>query len=245
MSNGDLDALYPKRRPRRNVGYGIPRVLGCFYGFWNTVLHRRLAPRTRMEQVGTLRLEIRPGVFNPKAFLTSPTLIPLIDRAGVAPGARWLELGTGCGLGAIHAACCGANVVATDINAASVDCAAANAARLGVAERVVCRAGDLFAPVTGECFDVVLFHPPYFSGEQTDPHTTAFCHADLPKRFAAGLGVHLRPGGVALLLLSGSGDCEAYLSALKLAGYRFEILVERELIVELVLGYRVFRGEAA
>jgi len=218
----------------------VPLLRSTFrrgYALWARLLHP--AGRACTENLAGMTLEIAPGVFNPVAFLTSTLLIDLIDAAPPAPGARWLELGTGCGFAAIHAARRGASVVAVDLSESAAYCATGNAARNGVAEHVRCVQGDLFAPVAAERFDAVLFHPPYFPGAQGDDFERAWCYGDLPERFAEELGAHLRPGGVALLLLSTNGHCAAYLRALEAADYAIEIIVERELIVERAIGYRI------
>jgi release factor glutamine methyltransferase len=51
--------------------------------------------------------------------------------------------------------------VATDVSAAALAVAARNAARNGVSERLELRQGDLWAPVAGEQFDLIVSNPPY------------------------------------------------------------------------------------
>jgi release factor glutamine methyltransferase len=75
-------------------------------------------------------------------------------------GDRVLEVGTGSGLVAICAARQGHPVVATDIAPTAVACARANGLLNGVGERLDVRHGDLFAPVTGETFNLIACNPP-------------------------------------------------------------------------------------
>lgn len=214
-----------------------------FYALKWYLCWRRRALCTHWVVVGPYRLRIDPGVFDPVIYLTSPSWLPIIDAVGVRERQRWAELGTGCGLAAIHAATRGATVVATDLSEVSIGCARDNAARSGVS--VDFRKGDLFAPLGGERFDVVLFHPPYFPGARDAEGGPAWRYDDLPERFAAGLGQHLLPGGCAVLLLSSNGDCAAFLRALEAAGYSATIVYERELIVERVVGYRIEAAHGA
>jgi methylase of polypeptide subunit release factors len=67
-----------------------------------------------------------------------------------------------------------------------------------VEQQVDVRQGDLFAPVAGETFDLVLFNPPYYAGEPRDALTTPFA-ARACRRFAASRAA-LAPGGAALLV---------------------------------------------
>jgi release factor glutamine methyltransferase len=74
-------------------------------------------------------------------------------------GKSVLDLGSGTGLFGIVAARLGAReVVATDVSAAAVDCTRRNAVRNKAA--VTVRRGDLFDPVRGQLFDLIVTRPP-------------------------------------------------------------------------------------
>ncbi len=73
---------------------------------------------------------------------------------------RTLDLGTGCGLLAFLAAPHSRHVAAVDRNRRAVNMAAFNA-RLNGLENVEAREGDLFEPVSGERFDLVVSNPPF------------------------------------------------------------------------------------
>ncbi|UNX55251.1 methyltransferase [Georgenia sp. TF02-10] len=123
------------------------------------------------------------------------------------PRRATLDLGTGCGVQALHAARHSARVVATDVSARALAFAALNAGLAGVA--VDLRAGSLLDPVAGETFDLVVSNPPFVI-------TPAAAYAaglprmsyrdggragdDLVRDLVTGLGPHLAPGGVAQLL---------------------------------------------
>jgi len=74
---------------------------------------------------------------------------------------RALDLGTGCGVQALHLAAHADRVVATDVNARALDLARFNAALNGVASAVEVRDGSYFEPVRGERFDLVVTNPPF------------------------------------------------------------------------------------
>lgn len=73
---------------------------------------------------------------------------------------RVLDLGCGQGLLALLAAGQGAQVTATDLNPRAVAFTAFNAAVNGF-DDIRCARGDLFAPVGGAQFDLILANPPY------------------------------------------------------------------------------------
>lgn len=73
---------------------------------------------------------------------------------------RTLDLGTGTGIQAFLAAAHSDQVVATDCSLRSLNFARFNADMNGITN-VEFRAGDLFEPVQGETFDLVLFNPPF------------------------------------------------------------------------------------
>jgi release factor glutamine methyltransferase len=107
--------------------------------------------------------------------ITQPCALDLECPEGVAPptdaslelarylfsvrGKSVLDLGSGTGLFAIVASKLGAReVVATDLSPAAVECTKRNAQRNRAPISV--RSGDLFDPVRGEKFDVIVTAPP-------------------------------------------------------------------------------------
>src|SRR5205823_1604642 len=109
--------------------------------------------------------------------------------AGLAPGGpgRALDMGTGSGIGAVFAARAGYRVVGVDLNPEAVRCARINALMNRLEDRLEAREGDLFAPVAGERFDLILFNPPFFRGEPRDALDMAWRSVDVLERFAEGL----------------------------------------------------------
>ncbi|KTR23709.1 SAM-dependent methyltransferase, partial [Curtobacterium citreum] len=73
---------------------------------------------------------------------------------------RVLDLGTGCGIQALHARRFADQVVATDISQRALDIARFNAALNGV-DGIELRLGSLFEPVAGERFDRIVSNPPF------------------------------------------------------------------------------------
>jgi len=126
-------------------------------------------------------------------------------------GESVLEIGTGAGLAAVLAAREGCQVLATDVVPAAVECARANAALNGVADRVEVRLGDCFEPARGQAFDLICTSPPQMptppGRERDDPAAAADNGgADgwaLLDRVIAGAPAHLRPGGRLVFTLFG------------------------------------------
>lgn len=130
------------------------------------------------------RFGLTRGVFDPVRHLSG---LAFADQLGdvmaeLAPSARTaLDLGTGCGLFAATLARLGLTVVATDISEAAARCAAQNCVDLDVDVRH----GDMFEPVEGETFDLVVVNPPY---ERTDPtwlRSSALTSADFLEKLGA------------------------------------------------------------
>lgn len=73
------------------------------------------------------------------------------------------DIGTGSGaiIVAVLKNCPEALGSAVDISAAALRIARQNAARHGVEERLAFYCGDLYAPLAGSCFDVIVSNPPY------------------------------------------------------------------------------------
>ncbi len=77
------------------------------------------------------------------------------------PVGRSLDLGTGCGVQALHLARHSDAVVATDVNRRALWVTRFNAALNGVADRVEVRDGSFFEPVRDERFDLIATNPPF------------------------------------------------------------------------------------
>jgi hypothetical protein len=83
--------------------------------------------------------------------LAQATPRPSVDRA--------LDIGTGCGIQALHLAAHARSVVATDVSERALRLAATTAALSGQAWDL--RAGSLLHPVVGERFDLIVANPPF------------------------------------------------------------------------------------
>ena len=117
-------------------------------------------------------LLVLPDVFNPTLFHTSEALVAQLDADRIRPDMTVLDMGTGSGIAAIAVARRGARVVAVDISAEAVRCARINVLLNRVDDRVEVRRGDLFEPVHGERFDLVLFNPPFYAGRHVSCGST-------------------------------------------------------------------------
>lgn len=95
--------------------------------------------------------------------------------AGVEGAARILDLGTGTGLLALMAAQRNpaARIDAVEIDDASAEQAAENAAASPWAGRVRVHRMDARRLRTPEPFDLILCNPPYYAGEMDSPHARA------------------------------------------------------------------------
>lgn len=128
---------------------------------------------------------------------------------------RVLDLGTGCGIQALHAARHAQHVVATDISRRALAFAAFNAAlntRAGT--ELELRHGSMLEPVAGELFDLVVSNPPFVITPHAGTAGRAVADAlgdyeyrdggragdDLVRDLILGVGDVLAPGGTAQLL---------------------------------------------
>lgn len=90
-----------------------------------------------------------------------------------------LDLGTGCGAVALFLAAAGAErVVATDISARALAFARANARLNGLADRIDFRQGDLFEPIAGERFELILSNPPFVITPRDDERMPVYEYRD-------------------------------------------------------------------
>jgi release factor glutamine methyltransferase len=204
------------------------------------LVQRHRYGRLALEWVGGRPFLVLPQVFNPALFASGQLLAQEIARRTdlLAPGARVLDLGTGSGIGAIFAAPRAGSVLATDINPHAVRCARINVLLNGLEDRVEVRQADLFDGLA-ECFDLVLFNPPYYRGAPRDALDQAWRSSDVLERFACQLPRALGPGGYALVVLSSDGEQAAFLESFRSNGLTCEIVARRDLLNETLTVYRV------
>ncbi len=122
-----------------------------------------------------------------------------------APVDLALDLGTGCGIQALHLARHARRVIATDISERALDLARFNSALNGI-DSIEFRLGSLFDPVRGERFGHIVSNPPFVITPRA-PGVPAYEYRDggmvgdaLVQSVVAGLADHLEPGGLAQLL---------------------------------------------
>lgn len=216
-----------------SLGFGLRRP-------W---LRRRLG-RTVLEEIDGLPLLVLPEVFNPKVFRTGDLLARALSQLPETAGTA-LDLGTGTGIGALCAARRGYRVTAVDVNPEAVRCARLNALLHRLEERITVCEGDLFAPVAGERFDLVLFNPPFFRGTPKSPLDRAWRSEDVLERFAAELPDHLTATGRALVLLSTDGEGEAMIAAARGRRQPIGVAARRDFGNEVMTIYDWAHPEAA
>lgn len=190
-----------------------------------------------------------PGVY--RADSDTTLLINVMRHGGYAAGRRVLDIGTGTGALALAAARAGAmSVTAVDLSLRSVAAAWLNS-RL---RRIPCTLyrGDLFEPVVGQHFDLILANPPYVAAasDTLARHRITRCwdggldgRAVLDRICAEGPAL-LAAEGMMLLVHSAICDETVTLSHLADAGLRAEVLTRRTVPFGPVMRLRAAMLEA-
>jgi len=134
------------------------------------------------------------GISSASTSLARLTVRDRVDRA--------LDLGTGCGVQALHLAAHAGEVVATDVNERALWLTRLNvelnAGHDGV-DRIEVRRGNLYQPVQAEQFDLIVTNPPFVISPATE-EPLVYRDSGLPgdevvRRVVTGAPGHLRPGG--------------------------------------------------
>jgi release factor glutamine methyltransferase len=176
---------------RRLAGEPLQYIEGFsdFYGLRLLTDPRALIPRQDTETLAEAALAFAKG------------------RA--APSVLDLCTGGGCLALAIKRALPGARVAATDLSEDALALARENAARLSLDIEFL--PGDLFAPVEGRTFDVIVSNPPYLTDADMaalqrevafEPAMALRGGADglaFYRRIADGLATRVKPGGAVFL----------------------------------------------
>jgi ribosomal protein L3 glutamine methyltransferase len=136
---------------------------------------------------------------------------------------RVLDLCTGSGCIAIA---CGlafpaAEVDAVELSPEALEVARRNVARHAVEDRVVLLEGDLWAPVSGRRYDLIVSNPPYVSDAAMAALPPEYAHEpelglrsgaeglDVVARILSAAGEHLRPGGVLVVEVGEAAEAVA------------------------------------
>src|SRR5579859_1289640 len=136
----------------------------------------------------------------------STTLAQLTVRE---PVDRALDLGTGCGVQALHLSRHAGRITATDLNLRALEFARLTAA-LSLAEdadRIDLRSGDLFEPVRDTRFDLIVSNPPFVISPESAQGAGRFIYRDaslpgdeLCRRFLEQVPAYLAEDGYCQIL---------------------------------------------
>ncbi|CAN5354265.1 methyltransferase [soil metagenome] len=145
---------------------------------------------------------MRPGPLRRNHVLgiggTSITLAHAVVRDPVRSA---LDLGTGCGIQALHLDAHTDHIVATDTNPRALALAAATARLNGMSWDL--RHGSLFEPVAGERFDLIVSNPPFVVGTGAldfQYRDSGMAGDALCANLVGQAGDHLEPGGTLQIL---------------------------------------------
>ncbi|MGB8402562.1 MAG: class I SAM-dependent methyltransferase [Mycobacterium sp.] len=117
------------------------------------------------------------------------------------PVRRALDLGTGCGIQALHLNAHCEQIVGTDTNQRALDLAAATARVNDMSWDL--RLGSLFEPVAGERFDLIVSNPPFVVGAGSQDYIyrdSGMAGDALCQHIIENVATYLNPGGTAQIM---------------------------------------------
>lgn len=117
------------------------------------------------------------------------------------PVGRALDLGTGCGIQALHLDAHCESIVATDTNPRALALAAATARLNNMSWDLRC--GSMFEPVAGERFDLIVSNPPFVVGAGALDYIyrdSGMAGDALCQNLIEQAADHLEPGGTAQIM---------------------------------------------
>jgi release factor glutamine methyltransferase len=168
-------------------------------------------------------LLVLPGVFPPKE-----DTVLLANHLPAKTEANVLDVGTGTGALAIWAAQQGAaSVIAMDIAAAAVTNAQRNVERLGLADRIEVRTGDVFSSIApSESFDIILANLPGRNKAAVDDTSAAQWDTDFRAHRALfeGARTRLRAGGAIYMVKANYPDLLEMVNLAETYGYEVTAL---------------------
>ncbi len=153
-----------------------------------------------------------------------------------------LEIGTGTGFIAMVASKKTGKVIATDISDYAIKCAVKNAVT-NKAYNIELRKGDLFEPVCGEKFDLILFNTPYLptsEDEKLNDELNAAFDGGLKGReiidqFLNDVNDHLNEKGRVQLVQSSLANNKETVSKMRELGFEAEITAREKCFFEEIV----------
>jgi release factor glutamine methyltransferase len=204
------EARYDGALVERSRGMPAQYITGHqeFWGMDLIVTSAVLIPRPETEHVVETALELAKTAFG----------VRTSDLSGQQPALRIADVGTGSGCIALALAqeLPGAEIHATDISAAALEIARANAARHRLENRIRFHQKDLLEGLSGS-FDMILSNPPYVGESERDqvqlevrkfePRTAVFAGStgtEVIARLIPQAKAALVPGGRLVMEISGT-----------------------------------------
>jgi methylase of polypeptide subunit release factors len=173
-----------------------------YIAWWSAVNERRQDQDVTFDGI---TVGVRKNVFCPDPNMTHLPIL-MTHLTPNLSGKKVLDIGTGCGVLAVHAASKGASkIVATDIDREALANARENVLRHGLEKTIDLVESDLFDKVSGQ-YDLIYANLPIldsFWSDRTGPVATMY------QRFINNVGRHLTEKGVALLGFASFGDMNA------------------------------------
>jgi release factor glutamine methyltransferase len=175
-----------------------------------------------------------PNVYEP----AEDTFI-LLENLRVERSDRVLEIGTGTGIIATKASTNSRMVVATDINPYAIECATKNIIA-NKSFNIEIRKGNLFEPVKGEKFDLILFNTPYLPTDDKEKINDELNAAwdggvdgrMLIDRFIEGLPHYFNQGGIVQMVQSSLSDVNMTLKKLENLGFKVSVTARKKVFFE-------------
>jgi release factor glutamine methyltransferase len=179
-----------------------------------------------------MRIVVFPGVLRPPSDAALLGGVMARDGSGLR-GRDALDLCSGSGILGLTAAKLGARAAAVDLSRRAVLNARLNARLNGLALEVL--RGDLFEPVAGRRFDLIVSNPPYIPappGTSTNGAARAWDAGPDGRAFLDRIcdqaAMHLRPGGRILLVHSSLSDPAETERRLTRDGLTTRVVVEHD-----------------
>ncbi|MGZ7119709.1 MAG: HemK2/MTQ2 family protein methyltransferase [Methanobacterium sp.] len=166
----------------------------------------------------------------------------LADNLDIKRTDQVLEIGTGTGFIAISASKKAGKVIATDINDYAIKCAIKNVVT-NKAYNIELKKGNMFEPVQGEKFDLILFNAPYLPTSEDEKIDEELNNAfdggikgrDVIDVFIEQVKDYLDNKGRLQLVQSSLADNEKTISKLEELGFDAEITARQKCFFEEIV----------
>jgi release factor glutamine methyltransferase len=187
----------------------------------------------------SLKLIVRPGIFHPKYFNSTRTLLNYLQNTKL-DHKTLLDVGTGSGILALFAADKGAIVTASDISKKAIENATYNARLNNININII--ESDLFDNIKPQVYEIIIINPPYYpKNPEVESDYAWYCGEGFEyyHKLFSQIKPYLNMDSRVIVSLAETCDINKIDSIAKACGFNLKLIDQKNYLWEKQLLFRI------